>query len=297
MGYGTLGGMCGRYVMARAAGDLVALGGGMLPDESLELQPNWNVAPTADVPILLEREVGGVVGTGAAAGVGSVGGAAGVRRELHVARWGLVPPWAKELSVGSRAFNARSETVTAKPTFRSAVRSRRCAVPVEGYYEWKTPEPGSKGPDGKAARKQPFYVHPEGAGDGTGPVIWFAGLYEWWQDPEAKAAGEDAWVLSTSILTMQAPDADDDDPVLAGLGDLHDRLPVPLGAEVMEQWLEPGRLGSAEEAQLLVDEVCGQAYEVAAGWSLRPVGTEVGNVRNNGPELIAEAGEVQGCLL
>ena len=266
--------------MARAAGDLVALSGGELPDESLEVRPNWNVAPTSDVPILLEREADG-----------------GVRRELHVARWGLVPPWAKELAVGSRAFNARSETVASKPTFRAAVRSRRCAVPVEGYYEWKAPEPGAKGPDGRAAKKQPFYVHPAGGGDGEGPVIWFAGLYEWWQDPEAKAAGEDAWVLSTTILTMAAPDADDEEAVLAELGALHDRLPVPMDAETMDRWLAPGKLGSAEEADALVGEVCAGAYEVATGWSLRPVGSAVGSVRNNGPELIRERGEQQGTLL
>ncbi|MGW5854318.1 MULTISPECIES: SOS response-associated peptidase [Micrococcus] len=286
--------MCGRYVMARAAGDLVRLGGGMLPDETLELRPNWNVAPTADVPILLERAMDGD-GAGASGGGEAPDGE--VRRELHVARWGLVPPWAKELSVGSRAFNARSETVAQKPTFRAAVRSRRCAVPVEGYYEWKKPEPGAKGADGKAAEKQPFYVHPAGAGDGEGPVIWFAGLYEWWQDPEAKAAGEDAWVLSTSILTMAAPNMEAEDPLLAELGELHDRLPVPLGAEAMARWLEPGKLGSAEEAELLVDEVCAQAYGVASGWRLRPVGSAVGNVRNNGPELIEEPGEVQERLL
>lgn len=266
--------------MARAAGDLVALGGGELPDERLELRRSWNVAPTSDVPILLEREADGAV-----------------RRELHVARWGLVPSWAKGLAVGSRAFNARSETVASKPTFRAAVRARRCAVPVEGYYEWKAPAPGAKGPDGKAAKKQPYYVHPAGAGDGEGPVIWFAGLYEWWQDPEAEAAGRDPWVLSTTILTMAAPDADDEDEVLGSLGDLHDRLPVPLDAETMDAWLTPGRLGSAEEADALVGQVCAGAYDVAAGWVLRPVGTAVGNVRNDGPELIQAEEPAQGTLL
>ena len=273
--------------MARAAGDLVALGGGELPDGGLELRPNWNVAPTADVPILVERVLDGA----------GAGGGGAVRRELHVARWGLVPPWAKELAVGSRAFNARSETVTSKPTFRSAVRARRCAVPVQGYYEWKAPEPGSKGPDGKAAQKQPYYVHPAGAGDGEGPVIWFAGLYEWWKDAEADARGEDPWVLSASILTMDSPSDDDADPVLAQLGDLHDRLPVPLSPEAMDAWLEPVKLGSAEEAEARVAEVTGQAFDVARGWALRPVGREVGSVRNNGPELIEELGEQQDTLL
>ena len=273
--------------MARAAGDLVALGGGELPDEGLELRPNWNVAPTADVPILVERVLEGA----------DAGGGGTVRRELHVARWGLVPPWAKELVVGSRAFNARSETVTSKPTFRSAVRARRCAVPVQGYYEWRTPEPGSKGPDGKAAQKQPFYVHPAGAGDGEGEVIWFAGLYEWWRDPEADARGEDPWVLSASILTMDSPSHDDADPVLAQLGELHDRLPVPLTPEAMDAWLEPVKLGSAEEAEALVGRMTAEAFDVARGWTLRPVGREVGNVRTNGPQLIEEREEPQGALL
>ncbi|MCT2066726.1 SOS response-associated peptidase [Micrococcus luteus] len=273
--------MCGRYVMARATSDLVALGDAET-NEELVLRQSWNVAPTAEVPILVAH---------------ADDGGAGVTRRIHVARWGLVSPWAKGLSVGSRAFNARSETVASKPTFRAAVRARRCAVPVEGYYEWKTPEPGAKGPDGRAAKKQPYYVHPAGAGDGEGPVIWFAGLYEWWQDPEAKAAGEDAWVLSTTILTMAAPDADDDDPVLAALGRLHDRLPVPMDAETMGRWLAPDTLGSAEEADTLVGQVCAGAYDVAAGWSLRPVGGAVGNVRNNGPELTQEMREQQGTLL
>ncbi len=268
--------MCGRYVMARATSDLVALGDAET-NEDLVLRQSWNVAPTAEVPILVAHADG--VGVG---GPGGGDGGAGVTRRIHVARWGLVPPWAKELSVGSRAFNARSETVASKPTFRAAVRARRCAVPVEGYYEWKTPEPGAKGPDGRIAKKQPYYVHPAGAGDGEGPVIWFAGLYEWWQDPEAKAAGEDAWVLSTTILTMAAPDADDDDPVLAALGQLHDRLPVPMDAETMDRWLAPDTLGSAEEADALVGQVCAGAYDVAAGWSLRPVGGAVGTSGTTG---------------
>ncbi|XNZ01044.1 SOS response-associated peptidase [Micrococcus luteus] len=272
--------MCGRYVMARATSDLVARGGAE-PDEELVLRVSWNVAPTAEVPIL----------------VAHAGEDGEVTRRIHVARWGLVPPWAKELSVGSRAFNARSETVAQKPTFRSAVRARRCAVPVEGYYEWKAPEPGQKGADGRAAKKQPFYVHPAGGGDGEGPVIWFAGLYEWWKDPEAEARGEDPWVLSCSILTCASPDPRDDDGTLASLGALHDRLPVPLDEEMTAAWLEPVKLGSAEEAEDLVARVVERAESVASGWELRPVGTAVGNVRNNGPELIEPQGGVQERLV
>ena len=129
--------MCGRYVIARAVGDLVAATGAV-PDESLgeadteRLRANWNTAPTTDVPIVLERLTGGN-------GRDDDGE---LVRELHVARWGLVPGWAKDPAVGSKMFNARSETVLEKPSFRKAVRARRCAVPANGYYEWKK-EPGA----------------------------------------------------------------------------------------------------------------------------------------------------------
>ena len=95
-------------------------------------------------------------------------------RQLHVARWGLVPSWAKDPGIGPKMINARSETVLEKPAFRKAVKSRRCAVPADGYYEWK---------QGAGKAKQPYYVHP---GKGSGLV--FAGLYEWWKDP-SKADG------------------------------------------------------------------------------------------------------------
>ena len=192
--------MCGRFVMARAVGDLVAETGALPPEEELVLPaPNWNVPPTADVKVVLERAVEAdqlpddghpVLETGSPQ----------VRREIHVARWGLVPIWAKDLSVGVRAFNARSETVTEKPTFRSAVRARRCAIPVDGYYEWLKPAAGEKGPDGKAAKKRPFYVHrPDGG------MIFFAGLYEWWKDPAVAEGEPGQWVLSCTILTGPSP--------------------------------------------------------------------------------------------
>lgn len=146
--------------MARAVGDLLAEFDAEL-EEELVVPPSWNVAPTADVPILLERLVDG-----------------SPVRQLHVARWGLVPSWAKDPSIGSKMINARSESVLEKPAFRKATRSRRCAVPADGYYEWK----------GEGRSKQPYYVHPK---DGR-PLV-FAGLYEWWKDPskpeETRSAG------------------------------------------------------------------------------------------------------------
>ena len=109
------------------------------------------------------------------------------QRELLTARWGLIPSWAKDPSIGSRMINARSETVAEKPAFKKAFARRRALVPADGYYEWYAGEPreGEKKPT-----KQPFYITPK-----DGSVLAMAGLYEFWKDREA---GE--WVVSYTIL-------------------------------------------------------------------------------------------------
>jgi len=234
--------------MAKAVGDLVAELEAEA-DASLELRASYNVAPTTDVPIVLERLVDGEV-----------------HRQVHVAKWGLVPRWAKDAAVGVRAFNARTETVLEKPTFRAAIKSKRCAVPVQGYYEWK------KLTDGKS--KQPYFVH-----SADGSLIVFAGLYEWWKDPAKKDGAADQWLLSCTILTMASPPDGE-------LATLHDRLPVPLGKEAMAQWLAP----DAGDPAALLDLVLSRAYDLAHGWKLDAVGSAVGNVRNDSPELIVPVG-------
>ncbi len=230
--------------MARAVGDLVAELEAEA-DASLELRASWNVAPTTDVPIVLERLIDGTL-----------------HRQVHVAKWGLVPGWAKDPAVGVRAFNARSETVLEKPTFRAAMKSKRCGVPVQGYFEWR------KSADGKS--KQPYFVH---STDGT--LITFAGLYEWWKDPAKEHGAADQWLLSCTILTMASPP----DGELAAL---HDRLPVPLGREGLSEWLDPENQAPAP----LLDTALAEAWELAGQWVLDPVSPAVGNVRSNGPELI-----------
>lgn len=229
--------------MAKAIGDLVAEAEAEA-DANLELRQSWNVAPTTDVPVVLERLIDDEL-----------------HRQIHVARWGLVPGWAKELAVGVRAFNARSETASTKPTFRSAVKKRRAVVPVEGYYEWI--KEGSK--------KRPFYVHRE-----DGKLIFFAGLYEWWKDQDG------SWILSTSIMTMDSPSAEEPG-VLGELAGLHDRLPIPLGKEMMGRWMNPAE----EDGEGLIEQIRAEAFDVASQWTMHEVDTAVGNVRNNSPELIA----------
>lgn len=250
--------------MARALGDLVAAAGAVEPEEELVLRPNWNVAPTSEVPIVLERTA-----------------EAETRREIRVARWGLVPPWAKDPAVGSRAFNARSETVSSKPTFRAAVKARRCAVPVDGYYEWLKPPTDAP----KGTPKRPFFVSPA-----DGSPIYFAGLYEWWKDPAAAEGDEGRWLLSCTILTGPSPETGTGDAPLEQLAGLHDRLPLPMDRDTMDAWLDPEKLASADEAETLVEQVRDQAHRTASAWTLTEVGTAVGNVRNNGPELIQGLG-------
>lgn len=264
--------MCGRYVMARALGDLVAQSGAIEPEETIELRANWNVAPTTDVPVVLERSKPDPTQESHTDTSGDAG-----RREVHVARWGLVPLWAKDLSVGVRAFNARSETVTEKPTFRAAVKARRCAVPADGYYEWLKPAPGAP----KGARKRPFYIRPA-----DGSLIFFAGLYEWWKDPAAAEDDPEKWLLSCTILTGPSPEAGTGDDTLDQLAGLHDRLPLPMNAETMDAWLDPQKLDTPDAAAALVDQVRAQANQTASAWTLDEVDPAVGNVRNNGPELI-----------
>lgn len=244
--------------MARSIGDLMAATGA---DEVHfeQYRPDYNVAPSKAVPIVVEHhQQPHDVSTR-------------WQRNLYLARWGLVPSWAKDLSFGQRTFNARSETVVDKPSFRSAVKSRRAVVPVDGYYEWLAPAI-------QGGRKQPYFVRPI-----DGSPIFFAGLYEWWKDP---AAADDApWVLSTTILTGPSPAPGSQPAILHDLAGLHDRLPLPLSHDLLADWLSAGEV-TKEEATDLVGAVVSGADDVASQWEMYPVDPAVGSVRNNGPELL-----------
>lgn len=179
-------------------------------------------------------------------------------RRLESARWGLVPSWAKDPSVAARAFNARSEELEDKPMFRSAFENRRAVIPASGYYEWHTTPEG----------KQPYYIHP--ADD---QPLFFAGLYEWWRDKSKADDDPTRWLLSFTILTRAS----------AGpLADIHDRMPVVLDVDYADAWLDPTVDYQRDVLQAAYDA----APELSDTFEIRPVGSGVGNVRNDSPSLI-----------
>ncbi len=274
--------MCGRYAASRNLDELVEEFDVEVPPVK-RLEPDYNVAPTKPVYAVLTRsggsgeESGRVGGPGRGAGPGPEAGpgagpeegsrAERPRRRLQVLRWGLVPSWAKDPSIGSRLVNARVETAAQKPSFRAAFARRRCLLPADGYYEWYTPleRPGvprdSKGKPGK----QPFFIRPRGGG-----VLAMAGLYELWRDRTRAQDDPDAWLWTCTILTTEAAD---------GLGRIHDRMPLLVEPDRYAEWLDPQLNDPADVRDLLVPAAPGllEAF---------PVSTLVNSVRNNGPGLV-----------
>ena len=231
--------MCGRFI---ATAPVSALAEHFLVEEIKvaedEVPPRYNVAPTLDVLAVAESRSSG-----------------GVRR-LGTFRWGLVPSWAKDLTIGSKLINARAESVAEKPAFRKALQRRRCIIPADAFYEWQRPAGG-----GKNAKKQPFVIRRR-----DGDPLAFAGLWEAWNDPGDPDA---EWVRTCTIVTTTANEL---------VGRLHDRMPVILPKPVWDVWLDTGLEDAAAVHALLVPS---PAEDLEA----YPVSTEVNDVRNDGPSL------------
>ncbi|WP_156251886.1 SOS response-associated peptidase [Pseudactinotalea terrae] len=249
--------MCGRYASFKESQDLAdAFDVEDMTEAAREVMASWNVAPTDGARIVVDRAP-------QLDGDAAEAEPAKVRREMHLARWGLVPPWAKDISIGARMINARSETLTEKPAFKKPAATKRCLVLADGYYEWqKITPPGESKPI-----KVPHYIHPT-----DGSPIAFAGLYSWWRDPSKDDDDPDRWLLSTTIVTAEARD---------GLEAIHDREPAMLTREVAESWLDPSITD--------LDAVLAMLAEPPPELSWYEVGRAVGNVRNNGPELLQPA--------
>jgi putative SOS response-associated peptidase YedK len=217
--------MCGRFELhTNPAAIALAFGLPHAPD----LQPRYNVAPTQLIPVVRQNAAG--------------------ERELVQVRWGLVPRWAKDPSVGVRMINARAETVADKPAFRNAFQRHRCLVPADGFYEWRT------GPTGK----QPMRIARV-----DGQPFGMAGLYERWRSPDGE-------VLDTcTILTTHAN---------ALLATLHERMPVIVPPLQYARWLDAANVEVADLFAPCAD----------VDLMFHPVSTRVNAVRNDDVALIEE---------
>lgn len=236
--------MCGRFAVDNEINELieqfVATGG-----DVGDWRPSWNIRPTDQVPVVVEAP-------SRASDNSADENRGDVVRRLETARWSLVPSWSKELKLTYPTFNARSEDVASKASFKASVVNKRALIPAAGYYEWHT----------EGTTKTPYFIH-----DPAGTMA-FAGLYSWWRNPALAEDDPARWVLTTTMLTMAAV------PSLAGI---HDRNPVPLPREFWDDWLSPSLAGD----QSLVDAAVAAAVPVASGLEFY----RVAPLRGDGPEL------------
>lgn len=231
--------MCGRFTSTTPAEDLAAYFS-VVETAVGEREPRWNVAPTDPVASVVDGDGG---------------------RRMGEMRWGLVPFWAKDASIGSRMINARAETVTTTSAYARPFERRRCIVPADGFYEWQ-PVPGRKA-------KQPFHIRRV-----DGEPLALAALWDSWRPTRGS---DDGRLVSTVIVTTSANDV---------LRPIHDRMPVVLPPSAWDAWLDPGNHDVEALLRLLVPAPDPLLEAV-------PVSSAVGNVRNDGPELVerVEPGE------
>lgn len=217
--------MCGRYTLIT---DITRIAESFGVAPTLETQPRYNIAPTQDIVTILNN-----------------GGA-----HLSLLRWGLIPAWAKDESIGSRMINARAETLAEKPSFRNLLRSRRCLVVADGFYEWQT--------EGKS--KTPMYITLQ-----DGQPFAFAGLWDLWKSPEGYAV-QSCTIVTTEPNELMAP--------------IHNRMPAILRPKAYEDWLNP---------QLRDDNVLTHLLKPypAELMKARAVSKLVNNPRNDVAEILA----------
>ena len=221
--------MCGRFVQNIPFETLQQ--NFNLRTKTSDIIPNYNVAPTEEILTIIKHDN---------------------ENELEKLHWGLVPFWAKDISIGSRMINARAETVLSKPSFRNAFRKRRCLIPANGFYEWK----GEKG------NKHPYYVSiPSG-----GPFA-FAGLWETWTDKERD---EESVYKSCTIITTAASES---------IREIHHRMPVILDPDFYEKWLNVA-IQYPKELEIILKD--GVIHDM----KYHPVSTFVNSVKNNDPNCI-----------
>ena len=220
--------MCGRFTLKTPEKTIRTL----FPDLAVpELSPRFNIAPTQNVVCVRESKANNL--------------------EIVSLRWGLVPFWSKDLKIGAKMINARSETAAGKPSFRNAFKKRRCVVLCDGYFEWKK----------VANEKQPFYIT---ATENDG-AFCMAGLWESWNDKATDEKIETCTVLTTAASST--------------LETIHDRMPVVMGVDERALWLD-NEFSDYEKIQSLL-KPADEDFFVA-----NPVNKFVNNARNEGPDCV-----------
>jgi putative SOS response-associated peptidase YedK len=223
-------GMCGRIALFTPPAHLARfLDAALAAGLDLDAPPSWNVGPQRT--LFAASEYAGV-------------------RVLNPYRWGLVPSWAKDPTIGNKLFNARGETIAEKPSFRTAFVKRPCVIPVDGFYEWDH-RPGH--------HREPYYFTRRDE-----DLLLLAGLYEHWRNPN-----DGEWIATCTVVTT-TPNAD--------LEEIHDRMPVVLGLDDVEAWLNVTDYEPTERLSLV---------RPAPEGTLRhhEVSKAVGSVKNDGPQL------------
>jgi putative SOS response-associated peptidase YedK len=235
--------VCGRYAAAKDPAKLAAEFDALDAMDDHAPPADHNVAPTKNVVAVVQRHPRDEDGEP---------DPTTTVRSLRVMRWGLIPPWAKDRSVGAKMINARSETAATSRAFKSSLAKRRCLLPADGWFEWRR----------EGGHKQPFFMtRPDGAS------LAMAGLWTTWRDPEDKDGPP---VLSAAVLTTDA---------VGPLTNIHDRMPLLMTPDHWAAWLDP----DAEDPGDLLTSV---PTELIESLELRPVSSKVNSVRNNGPDLV-----------
>ncbi len=228
--------MCGRYIR-KGSSESVSKWFKVDPDDLPVFAPSYNVAPQSTQPVvILDRETG--------------------KRVIRLMRWGLVPFWAKDATIGKSTINAKAETVATSPAFREAFQRRRCLVPADAFYEWQKLD---------AKNKQ---AHAIGLADGA--PFAFAGLWDRWKDKATGTRLESFTVITTDPNELMEP--------------LHNRMPVILSPANYQRWLEPA--DETGPGQHPIDLLRAYPAEAMKAWK---VAKAVGNVKNDEPGLCVES--------
>lgn len=226
--------MCGRFALTEVDPSIIAQVFDL--EHGPDLPPRYNIAPTQSVATIVR-------------------GPDQPRNQLQMMRWGLIPSWSNDPSIGHKMINARGETVAEKPAFRSALKARRCLILADGFYEWQAQDGGPKQPLFiTMADRQPFAL---------------AGLYERWTEKES---GE---VLTTCTIITTTPNE--------LMSTIHNRMPVILPREAYASWLDPDQKDVQQVTPLLVP----YPAEAMTAW---PVSRRVNSPTADGPDLIERLG-------